>query len=1073
MKTSIALLLCLCQSVFATTWYVRPGVWTTVDGSGHPIPTAAVYGAQDGTSYADAWNGLTSIVWGGGGVSSGDTLYVCGTHVYRIFVNAGSLTSQAVSTIGTSSFTMRYDYPSDPGTLFGGNVNFLGAGAPYQGPDSNGVWFQVLNSSLTVPPTFYTNGLVRLKQRTNSTWTDGLGGQFKVGTTNYVQIPGGIGPTTNNMAQANAGWAFNFNNQTNISIIGGNVGTIVSGFSGANDFYAFRFGIPTAPFTTAPKDITWKDLIVRDTKSFYIYPGSDRWIFGGNNWGPAGDGPYSLINAQTNAPQQLTFTNNFFHDMDTAEYPSVDGHGIGIQGGSNHLLDHNSLSNTGPAILLWTGNVAMTNNTIRYNFIQKTHINSQGVSDGIGISGDNSLAAPGLRIGNKVYGNIIEDCAVGGGATYQGVGIGSNSPDYTEYYNNTITRANVGFDLEVAQAGQRVNAKVVNNIISDVNRYFYIVAPVAPNNLEVDYQVYSPAGFPSTLSPSIAHDTHSVTNNPRFVITPPTAQSDFYLQSISPAINAGVSAGYNPDIVGTPVLTGQYNIGAYQFTGCDFFSVSNAIVNANEGDTIEICAGSFTWLGPVTLNNNKSFRIKGAGTNLTFITSAAIPFGLKIQSNSTNVFTVDDMTIISDPANDSGFFLTGGNPPGTPMAGPCHFYNIDFPSSSARGIWMGFNDSFGLIEYCHAVIPLGASGWNPFVAGGNEYRSWTNANPLGTTNVVCVENCWVENNSGNNGNGFFDAYNGAQLTWRHNLMGGVQSGSGTANTGAHGYDSQVTSCRTGEIYANTFTNVNQTTALLDWRGGTLLWFSNTVYAASVVPENIRPLLKYYRACDGAYQGTVGYAGFPKTNTYTTNWADGETVRIGNQPDYTFKATLDNVNRHVKLGANLAASISNLTSCINLDPAGSGTLYAAITTTSANGRNLDFLPIAFDGTSITLTNILDGTGAFGYPASQQHGVINVTQYTNSPIVQYPCYGWANTVNGTNIGFGLAFIGSDCNGENHVADILQSGRDYFDDGTMPPGYTPLVFPHPLSAYPVGPTPPTPIGFSFFPGIKRKGF
>ena len=41
-------------NVFATTWYVRP--------------SGGSYGNEDGTTYADAWDGFTNITWGTGGV---------------------------------------------------------------------------------------------------------------------------------------------------------------------------------------------------------------------------------------------------------------------------------------------------------------------------------------------------------------------------------------------------------------------------------------------------------------------------------------------------------------------------------------------------------------------------------------------------------------------------------------------------------------------------------------------------------------------------------------------------------------------------------------------------------------------------------------------------------------------------------------------------------------------------------------------------------------------------------------------------------------------------------------------
>lgn len=60
----------------AATWYVRPV-------AGGP------YGSDNGTSYADAWDGFAAVVWGVSGVNSGDTLKVCGSFVTADYDGGG------------------------------------------------------------------------------------------------------------------------------------------------------------------------------------------------------------------------------------------------------------------------------------------------------------------------------------------------------------------------------------------------------------------------------------------------------------------------------------------------------------------------------------------------------------------------------------------------------------------------------------------------------------------------------------------------------------------------------------------------------------------------------------------------------------------------------------------------------------------------------------------------------------------------------------------------------------------------------------------------------------------------
>ena len=83
------------------TWYVRPA-----GGS---------YGAEDGTSYAAAWDGLLNVVWGGAGVVAGDTLYVCGSHAYA-YTGGSAYSAHMDLPSGSdgSPITIRGDYGGDP-----------------------------------------------------------------------------------------------------------------------------------------------------------------------------------------------------------------------------------------------------------------------------------------------------------------------------------------------------------------------------------------------------------------------------------------------------------------------------------------------------------------------------------------------------------------------------------------------------------------------------------------------------------------------------------------------------------------------------------------------------------------------------------------------------------------------------------------------------------------------------------------------------------------------------------------------------------------------------------------------
>ena len=75
-----------------TNWYVRP--------------SGGTYGAEDGTSYADAWDGFTNV----GTVSPGDRLYYCGTFTNEIlnFQQSGTLANPII---------IDGSYSADPGII--------------------------------------------------------------------------------------------------------------------------------------------------------------------------------------------------------------------------------------------------------------------------------------------------------------------------------------------------------------------------------------------------------------------------------------------------------------------------------------------------------------------------------------------------------------------------------------------------------------------------------------------------------------------------------------------------------------------------------------------------------------------------------------------------------------------------------------------------------------------------------------------------------------------------------------------------------------------------------------------
>lgn len=557
------------------------------------------------------------------------------------------------------------------------------------------------------------------------------------------------------------------------------------------------------------------------------------------------------------------------------------------------------------------------------------------------------------------------------------------------------------------------------------------------------------------------------------------------------------------------------------FTNAYYTAADNTLILFTNTSYVNITLGTaLNYYSVANPQCTNSVSVKGPGTNLLSITLPNVAYAWNIQSSSTNPIILSDFDVIGASGNTGAGIQIGANAgSATPFQAFADVARISMTNCLARGISMGYGDGRGVIHHCLFRNPSGAGQFNSVIVGGNEYYSWAKSNPLGTTNNVVIEDCTFDNESGSVGNGHWDGYNGGQMVIRHNLV--IKP----AATGTHGYDSQVTSFRSQEIYNNVFTNMTSASVAAETRGGFMGCYSNTVYASGMATNAVF-YLNYYRSCWGSYQETLGHQGIDRTNyfsgtatggTATTlvcantplgvqygfdvvnsewaNWqlvitggtgngqtrtiasdhpssqtapgtmtftvssawtttpdntstfelrpANGCTWQIGNQPVYTFVTGTPSANRQVAIGASLAASLANLKACVNGEDSSSGTKYYASST-----LNQDFSVPSVTSTTIVFHNILDGSGANGYPGAFQEGVITVpTARTNVGVVLQPCLTMANTLNGTNVGFALRWDNSTCTGPDFNTNSVVLGRDAYDTNSIP--YAMLAYPHPTIA------------------------
>jgi hypothetical protein len=577
----LSALLLLQISALPATWYVRPGVQNSWNpqSPAHPIPTTGIYGAQNGTNWANAWNGLESVVWGPGGVQAGDTLYVCGEHIYTVTLwNYPSLQARIPISPAASGCIIRMDYPSDPGVIFGGAFDAYHAYS-WQGPDANGVYSSAAGLSRPYGLCYEVDGtsMYRLSHTNATTWSGGLGTWYSDGFSNYVKTVAGNAPTTN-IAVNYYGWRLELptglSNVTfqSCSFVGGGIAVDVPVY-------------PSGPvdLNSAANNITFRSCTFRDCDAnqesmsimIPLNPGNDYWTFSKCDLGYAPSAIYAQLGYQSGTNQTrgvvgLIVTNCFIHDLDTLNYPVADGHAIGAQGNSNCIFSNNRIERTGTAIALFSYTQPMTNNLIVRNFIKDTHIHNdnrgQTGGDSIWISCGTASICPG----NQVIGNITFNSGLPWpGQTWQswmGSGISCSINDYTEFIGNTVVNADKG--IYIASGVAAPNVKIVDNIVYSATNTIIRVGNLVPGTFIVDYNLYytnaTPAGAFTFLG-SAAHDGHSAFADPLFVSATPSVANDFALQSGSPARGAGVAApNWTVDRNGN-ALSNPPDVGALQY----------------------------------------------------------------------------------------------------------------------------------------------------------------------------------------------------------------------------------------------------------------------------------------------------------------------------------------------------------------------------------------------------------------------------------------------------------------------------------------------------------------------------
>lgn len=572
----------------ASNWYVRPH-------------RTAVYGSNNGTTYNDAWNGPTNIVWGGAGVLAGDTIWVCG-----IFGSAGSgwdSYSYAKMTVGTAGITIRGDADNAP------DVNAHGHPCTWYNvsarEDSGHTWIDTGTNNVyhnnywagTIKSLWKSSDNIIFTQMNRDPVYNAAGAPNAVVLATFINNDWGIDTTSRYIYVKIAD-----NSPTSYYWIG----TYTTPNTGASITASGKDGLIIRDIIfrgsglelTACDNLTIANLTFEENqRSICLLGQCDNVSVNNLTVSRSGSALYATRPVAINT--NVTIDGFTITEIDKHGTPLIqsepDYHAIAFDGGTGLVVKNGSVNNAATGVTIYNSDATSADMTVDNVFASDIWRLATGDSSpltGHGCAFDrhgagtnvtfivrNSIATRvancGVRVYStggtenyKVYNTTLDSCNIG--ICVYGYNSGAQLVDIR---NNIVTNPlDYGAGLPICYVyAYNSNTLAANWLITcDYNNFYGIGSTDCmifqdsaggSRSVEIDLSTWQALIF-STGHP----DTHSNLAAPLFLNAGGSyaLATDFMLQATSPCKNAGTNVGLTTDYGGYRVPSGGYPIGAWE-----------------------------------------------------------------------------------------------------------------------------------------------------------------------------------------------------------------------------------------------------------------------------------------------------------------------------------------------------------------------------------------------------------------------------------------------------------------------------------------------------------------------------